>query len=502
MDKCFVTTFTKDFLDAKQRSGLHFAASLGKNTIVHDLLRQNCNLESRDASGATPLFWAVWGSHSHTAISLLKNGADVNARNNDGIALIHIAALEGTEILSLLIDLDADIHAKTINGETALFFAAAAGNLEAVNLLILSGCDPKVTNKQGETCLHWAALEDAFDVSDALILQGCSIDVADTDGVTVAKLLSTLHITDNSNEVKTEFDVNDIIRKLLEFKDIKHKPVNLKEEEIKWLCNSSRKLFMKQPMMLQLGAPIKICGDIHGQFYDLLRIFKHGGFPPESNYLFLGDYVDRGRQSLETISLLMAYKIRYPENFFLLRGNHECASINKMYGFFDECKRRYSVQLWKIFTDVFNCLPVAAVIDDKIFCTHGGLSPQLTDIEQINNLPRPTDVPATGLLCDLLWSDPEKKLKGWAPSDRGVSFIFGKDVVAKFLNKNDLDLICRAHQVVEDGYEFFASRQLVTLFSAPNYCGEFDNAGGVMTVDEALMCSFQILQPDEEEDEE
>ncbi len=140
----------------------------------------------------------------------------------------------------------------------------------------------------------------------------------------------------------------------------------------------------------------KKLGDIHGQFYDLLRLFEYGGYPPESNYLFLGDYVDRGKQSLETICLLLAYKIKYSENFFLLRGNHECAAINKVYGFYDECKRRYSIKLWKIFTDCFNCFPVAASIDDKILCMHGGLSPELHSIDQLKKIVRPTDVPEQG----------------------------------------------------------------------------------------------------------
>ena len=240
-----------------------------------------------------------------------------------------------------------------------------------------------------------------------------------------------------------------------------------------------------------------IAGDLHGQYFDLLRLFEYGGFPPDSNYLFLGDYVDRGKQSLETICLLLAYKIKYPENFFLLRGNHECASINRIYGFYDECKRRYSIKLWKTFTDCFNCLPVAAVVDEKILCMHGGLSPDLQQLSQIQRIMRPTDVPDQGLLCDLLWSDPDKDVQGWGENDRGVSYTFGADVVAKFLDKHDLDLVCRAHQVVEDGYEFFAKRQLVTVFSAPNYCGEFDNAGAMMSVDETLMCSFQILKPAE-----
>ncbi|EDW00160.1 serine/threonine-protein phosphatase beta isoform isoform X1 [Drosophila grimshawi] len=275
------------------------------------------------------------------------------------------------------------------------------------------------------------------------------------------------------------------------------KQVQMTEAEVRGLCLKSREIFLQQPILLELEAPLIICGDIHGQYTDLLRLFEYGGFPPAANYLFLGDYVDRGKQSLETICLLLAYKIKYPENFFLLRGNHECASINRIYGFYDECKRRYNVKLWKTFTDCFNCLPVAAIIDEKIFCCHGGLSPDLQGMEQIRRLMRPTDVPDTGLLCDLLWSDPDKDVQGWGENDRGVSFTFGVDVVSKFLNRHELDLICRAHQVVEDGYEFFARRQLVTLFSAPNYCGEFDNAGGMMTVDDTLMCSFQILKPSE-----
>ncbi|XP_057772395.1 serine/threonine-protein phosphatase PP1 isozyme 2-like isoform X1 [Salvia miltiorrhiza] len=319
--------------------------------------------------------------------------------------------------------------------------------------------------------------------------------------------------------------LDDIINRLLEFRNARTvRQVQLSENEIRALCTTSREIFLSQPNLLELEAPIKICGDIHGQYGDLLRLFEYGGFPPEANYLFLGDYVDRGKQSLETICLLLAYKIKYPENFFLLRGNHECASINRIYGFYDECKRRFNVRLWKVFTDCFNCLPVAALIDDKILCMHGGLSPDLTNLDQIRNLPRPSDVPDSGLLCDLLWSDPSREIKGWGMNDRGVSYTFGADKVAEFLMQHDMDLVCRAHQallflfllivslnsllcyfchltgdfldqVVEDGYEFFADRQLVTIFSAPNYCGEFDNAGAMMSVDESLMCSFQILKP-------
>ncbi|KAH7658253.1 Protein-serine/threonine phosphatase protein [Dioscorea alata] len=273
------------------------------------------------------------------------------------------------------------------------------------------------------------------------------------------------------------------------------KQVQLSEPEVRQLCVSSKEIFLSEPNLLQIEAPVKICGDIHGQYSDLLRLFEYGGLPPNAKYLFLGDYVDRGKHSIETICLLLAYKIKYPDNLFLLRGNHECASINRIYGFYDECKRRFNVRLWKVFTDCFNCLPVAALVDEKILCMHGGLSPNLKDFNQIREIARPVDVPDEGLLCDLLWSDPEKDFEGWGENERGVSYTFGCDVVVEFLQKHDLDLICRAHQVVEDGYEFFADRQLVTIFSAPNYCGEFDNAGAMMSVDEELTCSFQILKP-------
>lgn len=294
----------------------------------------------------------------------------------------------------------------------------------------------------------------------------------------------------------TRMDIDAVIESLTSVRGNRQgKEVNLPEADIRDLCLESRDIFIDQPSLLELEAPIKIVGDIHGQYYDLLRLFEFGKFPPEANYLFLGDYVDRGKQSLETICLLLAFKVKYPLNFFILRGNHECASINRIYGFYDECKRRYSIKIWKTFTDCFNCLPVAAVIAERIFCCHGGLSPELKTFAQIKRFLRPTEVPDSGLLCDLLWSDPEKIIQGWADNDRGVSYTFGPDVVTKFLAKHDLDLICRAHQVVEDGYEFFSRRQLVTLFSAPNYCGEFDNAGALMSVDENLMCSFRVLKP-------
>ncbi|XP_017074162.1 serine/threonine-protein phosphatase alpha-2 isoform [Drosophila eugracilis] len=299
-----------------------------------------------------------------------------------------------------------------------------------------------------------------------------------------------------SQQMTTVGDLSNIDQLILRIIDTRRlKQLNLTETDIRLICNKSREVFMSQPMLLELSAPVKICGDIHGQFSDLLRLFDYGGYPPASNYLFLGDYVDRGKQSIETLCLLLAYKIKYPENFFLLRGNHESAGINRIYGFYDECKRRYTIKLWRTFVDCYSCMPVSAIVDEKIFCCHGGLSPDLLNMNQIGQLARPCDVPDKGLLCDLLWSDPDPKIMGWSDNDRGVSVTFGADIVGKFVHRHKFDLICRAHQVVEDGYEFFAKRQLITIFSAPNYCGEFDNAGAMMSVDETLMCSFYVLKP-------
>ena len=270
-----------------------------------------------------------------------------------------------------------------------------------------------------------------------------------------------------------------------------NKDADLTETDIKFLITKSKQIFLSQPILLELEAPLTVCGDIHGQYPDLLKLFQLGGFPPEKNYIFMGDYVDRGKQSIECICLLLCYKIKYDENFFLLRGNHECASINRMYGFFDECKKRYNVKLWKAFVDLFNCFPIAACVDDKIFIVHGGLSPELKNLEQLQKIMRPTDIPEEGLLCDILWSDPDASANGWGPNDRGVSVTFNEKMIKNFLDKNDLDLVCRAHQVVEEGYEFFGNRTLVTVFSAPNYCEEFDNDGAIMEIDEDLMCSLK-----------
>lgn len=298
------------------------------------------------------------------------------------------------------------------------------------------------------------------------------------------------------SEIK-DIDLDDFIKRLLDaaYAGKVTKSVCLKNAEILAICQRAREVFLSQPALLELDAPVKIVGDVHGQYTDLIRMFEMCGFPPSANFLFLGDYVDRGKQSLETILLLLCYKLKFPENFFLLRGNHECANVTRVYGFYDECKRRCNVKIWKTFIDCFNTLPIAAIVAGKIFCVHGGLSPALSHMDDIRNIARPTDVPDYGLLNDLLWSDPADMEEAWEANERGVSYCFGKKVITDFLATHDFDLVCRAHMVVEDGYEFFNDRVLVTVFSAPNYCGEFDNWGAVMSVSSELLCSFELLKP-------
>lgn len=311
-------------------------------------------------------------------------------------------------------------------------------------------------------------------------------------------------------------DLDEMISRLLDagYSTKITKTVCLRNAEITAICSAVREILLSQPALVELSAPVKIVGDVHGQYTDLIRLFEMCGFPPNANYLFLGDYVDRGKQSLETILLLFCYKLKFPENFFLLRGNHECANVTRVYGFYDECKRRCNIKVWKTFVDTFNCLPIAAIVAGKIFCVHGGLSPSLTHMDDIRQIARPTDVPDYGLLNDLLWSDPADMESDWEASERGVSYCFGKKVIMEFLQRHDFDLVCRAHMVVEDGYEFFNDRILVTVFSAPNvsfrsgvsvitfdtnlvlkYCGEFDNWGAVMSVSGELLCSFELLKP-------
>eukprot|EP00698_Gefionella_okellyi_P022277 TRINITY_DN7364_c0_g2_i1.p1 TRINITY_DN7364_c0_g2~~TRINITY_DN7364_c0_g2_i1.p1 ORF type:complete len:746 (+),score=176.04 TRINITY_DN7364_c0_g2_i1:100-2337(+) len=276
----------------------------------------------------------------------------------------------------------------------------------------------------------------------------------------------------------------------------------LTESELLQLCDGVKSALQAEGSLAEFPVPAQLYGDIHGQFYDLLKLFEHFGYPDnKKSYVFLGDYVDRGKQSLEVLTMLFAYKVKYPRNVCLLRGNHEDERINCLHGFLDECLHTYSYNAWKAINDVFNVMPLAGIVGERIFCLHGGLSPRLMSVHQIRDIHKPTGVPADTMIEDLLWSDPAEDMQqlGFVKRARGLkrgcSYDFGPDEVERFLQRNRLDMMVRAHEVVQDGFEMYADGRLVTLFSAPNYCGEYDNAGAIMCVDEDFVIDFKVLQP-------
>ncbi|CAH9115499.1 unnamed protein product [Cuscuta epithymum] len=279
--------------------------------------------------------------------------------------------------------------------------------------------------------------------------------------------------------------------------------------EISDLCDTADRLFSCEPTVLQLKAPIKIFGDLHGQFGDLMRLFDEYGSPSTAgdiayiDYLFLGDYVDRGQHSLETITLLLALKAEHPHNVHLIRGNHEAADINALFGFRIECIERMGerdgIWAWHRFNRLFNWLPLAALIENKIICMHGGIGRSINHIEQIENIQRPISMDAGSIvLMDLLWSDPTENdsVEGLRPNARGPGLVtFGPDRVMEFCNNNDLQLIVRAHECVMDGFERFAQGHLITLFSATNYCGTANNAGAILVLGRDLVVVPKLIHP-------
>lgn len=221
-----------------------------------------------------------------------------------------------------------------------------------------------------------------------------------------------------------------------------------------------------------------VCGDVHGQYYDLLNIFKLNGLPSETNpYLFNGDFVDRGSFSVECIAALFAAKLIYPNHVHLARGNHETRNMNKLYGFQGEVEAKYDKTLYELFCECFCWLPLAHTINRKVFIVHGGLfakdGVKLADIEKVNRNVEPGD---DGIMTELLWSDPQP-MNGRTPSKRGVACAFGPDVTKAFLKDNGLDYVIRSHEMKQEGYTEEHGGKLITVFSAPNYCDAMGNKG-------------------------
>ena len=272
------------------------------------------------------------------------------------------------------------------------------------------------------------------------------------------------------------------------------KPLN--QKEVKFLIEKAKEILAKESNVQFVRAPVTVCGDIHGQFYDLIELFRIGGDCPETNYLFMGDYVDRGYYSVETVSLLLALKVRYPNRIFLTRGNHETRQVTQAYGFYDECMRKYdqNPEIWKYFTDLFDFLPLTCVVENQIFCLHGGLSPSIDSLDGVKMTDRFQEVPHEGTMCDLLWSDPEERV-GFGQSPRGAGYVFGSDVSDEFCQKNGLTMISRAHQCTATGYAWCHNQKVCTIFSAPNYCYRCANEAAFMEVDENMKTSFYRFDP-------
>ena len=384
-----------------------------------------------------------------------------------------------------------------------------------------------ITNSQGQTKGKGSMGINNFK-QDALIMCDAEISILSSDNntndekLTIKKIALDKIMEDKfknkqqTKEIESEALYEQFIKALLVPSEWRKNRENemtkfkFRPEHIIALTKSCQEIVASQPMVLRINTPVKVFGDIHGQYQDLMRFFEMWGEPKEGlggdiaaiDYLFLGDYVDRGTLSLETICLLMALKIKYPDRFHLIRGNHEDKLINSNFGFLEECQMRLGddpvsdESVFAIINEFFEFLPLAAIIEDQIICLHGGIGANCSYIHEIEAIERPLDVvhEATNttqqIVMDILWSDPTDNddETGIQPNllrdsnNYGNIVKYGPDIVKKFLAQNNLNMIIRAHECVLDGFERFAGGSLITLFSATDYCRRHNNAGAMLII--------------------
>lgn len=249
----------------------------------------------------------------------------------------------------------------------------------------------------------------------------------------------------------------------------------------RWLCETASEIFQEEPNVVKVTGKAVIVGDLHGQLDDLIRILKETFAIKDKSYIFLGDYVDRGKNSIEVIALLLSLKILYPQQFVLLRGNHESRVTTLKHGFMAECRSKMNKRIYDHFVDTFDKIPIAAILNDEVFCVHGGLSPYINSISDIDDIDRFCEIPEQGAFMDLTWSDPAVIDDEFTQSPRGETFLYGKKAVDKFLEKNNLKQIIRSHEMVPEGFEkIFGDDSLITVFSNENYSGSGNRAAYVI----------------------
>ncbi|CAK0823550.1 unnamed protein product, partial [Prorocentrum cordatum] len=284
----------------------------------------------------------------------------------------------------------------------------------------------------------------------------------------------------------------------------------LSQELLLEIIKKASETFEAEPNLLKLNDPITVVGDIHGQYYDLVKLLEVGGPPGDNQYIFLGDYVDRGSFSVEVVITMFSMKIRYPKRVWMLRGNHECRQMTSFFNFREECEYKYDISVYNAIMDSFDNLPLAATINSKFLAVHGGLSPDLPNVKAINKVNRFQEPPKEGLLCDLLWSDPlepkedqpvksKKTSPPFIPNEvRGCSYFYSFDGAATFLKKNSLLSVIRAHEAQLEGYKMHKTNpntgfpSVITIFSAPNYCDVYNNKGAVLKFDNSTLNILQF----------
>ncbi|EAX89870.1 Ser/Thr protein phosphatase, putative [Trichomonas vaginalis G3] len=285
-----------------------------------------------------------------------------------------------------------------------------------------------------------------------------------------------------------DFDLlTHVIKKIILSRTEKNHDItkDISADQVQDILDRVYSLLGEEPVLLEVPAGLHVVGDIHGNIDDLLRVFELHGYPPKEKYIFLGDYVDRGKNSFEVITLLFALKIKFPQHIYLLRGNHEIEHVSKCYGFYDELMYKYTVGLFYNFHLVFQQLPILGIVGKRILCLHGGLGPTMKDISEFKKKLKPDQIQDPSVFADIVWSDPKDMDSEFERNPRGCGWMFNAKAAKKFLDKNNLDLVIRSHEFC-DGYRFpFKTDECITVFSNTDYCNK-KNGGAIINISTTL----------------